>query len=230
MNKKTWGIFIGIVVVVIAGMIYISTRDRLDVSDVAESSNKILATEDRNGNIGEHVFGNPDAKTLMIEYGDFQCNPGCRLFHENIDPILKDTEYMKDVAFVYRNFPITNIHPNAIAAASSAEAAGLQGKYWEMWNSLFTNQAEWGAASVSERSKFFEEYARNIGLDIDKFHADSQSDAVSKKIQFDRAIGGAAKISGTPTVFLNGKQLEGDQINSTEAIRKALDEAKSDNK
>ena len=226
MNGKTWGIFGVIVVAIIGGMVYLSMQKRLDVSDIgATASNTILGAEERNGNIGDHVFGNKDAKVLLIEYGDFQCNPGCRMFHENFEPIMRSEEYKDKIAFVYRHFPITQAHPHAIAAASAAEAAGKQDKFWDMWNVLFVNQAEWSAASVSERSNYFEEYARNIGLDIEQFKTDAASDAVSRKIAFDRALAGAAGVTGTPTVYLNGTQIKGEQIGSTEAIKAELDKA-----
>ena len=226
MNGKTWGIFGAIVVVVIGGMVYMSMQKRLDVSDIASTaSNTILPAEERNGEIGDHVFGNKDAKVLLVEYGDFQCNPGCRMFHENFEPIMRSEEYKDKIAFVYRHFPITQSHPHAIAAASAAEAAGKQDKFWDMWNVLFVNQSEWSAASVSERSSYFEEYARNIGLDIDQFKIDAASDAVSKKISFDRALASAAGVTGTPTVYLNGTQISGEEIGSTGAIKAQLDKA-----
>lgn len=226
MSGKMWIIFSAIVVVVIGGMVYMSTRERLDVSDLGKAaSGRILPAEERNGNIGDHVFGNRDAKVLLIEYGDYQCNPGCSLFHENFRPIMQSDEYKDKIAFVYRNFPIPQIHPNAIAAASVAEAAGKQGKFWEMWDVLFTNQSEWSGASTSERGSLFDDYARQIGLNTDKLSEDSASNSVSKKIKFDRALGAAAGVTGTPTVFLNGEKVDGERIGSTEAIKTLLDEA-----
>lgn len=226
MNRKTWIIFILIVVAVVGGMIYLSTQNRLDVSDIAkDSSSKVIGPEDRNGNIGDHVFGNPDSKVLFIEYGDFQCNPGCRLFHENFSPIMQDPAYKDKIKFVFRNFPITQAHPNAIAASTAAEAAGLQNKYWEMWDVIFANQAEWSAASALERGSFFDKYATELKLDLNKFHEDMQSENISKKIQFDRALGMAVGVQGTPTTFLNGEQVKNEDIASTEAIKKILDKA-----
>ena len=226
MNAKSWAVFIVIIVAVIGGMVYTSMQGKLDVSDVSsDASNKIMKAEDRNGQIGDHVFGNPDSKILLIEYGDFQCNPGCRLFHENFEPIMRSAEYKEKIAFVYRHFPITQSHPHAIAAASAAEAAGLQDKFWDMWNVLFANQAEWSQSSAASRGELFEGYAERIGLDIDKFREDAGSDAVSKKINFDRALASAAKVTGTPTVFLNGKQVDGSELASTETMKTMIDRA-----
>ena len=226
MNGKMWIIFSVVVVAIISGMIYMSSRERLDVSDLREeSSSRILPAEERNGNIGDRVFGNKDAKILLIEYGDYQCSPGCRMFHENFTPIMQSEEYKEKIAFVYRNFPIPQIHPNAIASASAAEAAGQQGKFWEMWDALLTNQAEWSSASPSDRNSFFERYATAIGVELEQFRTDQASEAVSKKIAFDRALGAAVGISGTPTIILNGEQVDGERISSTEAIKALLDEA-----
>lgn len=228
MNGKSWIVFGVIVVAIIGGLIYISPKSTVDVSDIENGSGRILGAEERNGNIGDHVFGNKDAKVLLVEYGDYQCNPGCRLFHENFSPIMQDETYKEQIAFVYRNFPIPQIHPNANAAAASAEAAGKQGKFWEMWDALFGNQAEWSAASPSERNEFFERYASALGVKLEQFRTDQASDAISQKIRFDQALGKAAGVTGTPTLFLNGKQVEGEKINSTEAIKTLIDDALKD--
>lgn len=226
MNGKSWAVFIVIVVAVIGSMVYMSMQGKLDVSDVsADASNKIMEAEDRNGMIGDHVFGNPESKILLIEYGDFQCNPGCRIFHENFEPIMRSAEYKEKIAFVYRHFPITQSHPHALASASAAEAAGLQGKFWDMWNLLFANQAEWSQSSAADRGGFFEGYAKQLELDIDKFREDLGSDAVSKKIDFDRALANASNVTGTPTLFLNGKQVDGSELASTATMKTMIDRA-----
>lgn len=226
MSGKMWALFGAIVVLIIGGMVYLSMQGRVDVGDLdAKSSGKIIGAEERNGQIGDHVFGNKDAKIVLVEYGDFQCNPGCRLFHENFSPILEDENYMSQIAFVYRHFPLSQIHPNAVAASATAIAAGKQGKFWEMWDTLFKNQAAWSAASASERSTFFEGYAKELGLDIEKLRDDIKSDEVSQKIKFDRAVGQAAGVTGTPTLFLNGEQVDGERMGSTDELKKLLDEA-----
>lgn len=224
MNGKHWLIFSVIIVAIFVGMFYMSGKNKLDTSDIdKEKTMSIFSAEDRNGQIGDHVFGDADSQATLIEYGDFQCYPGCKTFHENIEPILRDETYKNSFRFIYRHFPIPQSHPNAMAAAASAEAAGLQGKFWEMWDALFVNQAQWSSASVTERSTFFEQYASALGLNIDKFKEDMQSDAVNKKIKFDKTLGATAKVDATPTVFLNGKKLNGEELNSTQAIKESLD-------
>lgn len=222
-GAKGWIIFSAAVVVVLGALVYFSQQDKLDVSGFDKA--KAIAANDENGQIGDHVFGNKDSDIVFIEYGDFQCNPGCRVFHENFSPIMKDEAYMSKVKFVFRNFPISQIHPHAMAAAATAEAAGMQGKYWEMWDTLFNNQAKWSGADAKERGALFEGYAKEVGLNIDKYREDITSDAVTKKIRFDRAIATASKVSGTPTTFLNGELVKGEDIGSTESIKALLDKA-----
>lgn len=226
MGKKQWIIFAVIVAAIIGGLIYASPKNSLDLSDIkGAGSNTILKAEERNGQIGDHLFGNKDAKVLLVEYGDFQCNPGCRQFHENFMPIMQDETYKQKIAFVYRHFPITQIHPNSTAASASAEAAGKQGKFWEMWDALFTNQAEWSPVSATERSSYFEKYASGLGLDIEQFKKDVVSESVSQKIRFDRTLGMDAKVQGTPTLFVNGEQIEGSKFSSTEGLKSIIDKA-----
>lgn len=226
MGTKGWIIFATVAVLVLGGLILLSGRGKIDVSEF--NTHAVIKANEKSGNIGDHVFGKGDGKVTFIEFGDFQCNPGCRLFHENFSPIMKDDHYKDKITFVFRNFPISSIHPNAMAAAATAEAAGLQGKYWEMWDMLYANQSRWSSASSSDRSSLFESYAKDIGLDIEKFKTDISSSAVSQKIKFDKAVASSLNVSGTPTVFLNGKLVDNSDIQSTEKIKALLDKAIGD--
>ena len=109
--------------------------------------------------------------------------------------------------FVFRNFPITEVHPNAKAAAGTAEAAGLQDKYWQMHDKIYETQTDWSELSINDRGKFFENLAKEIGLDINKFNTDLSSKSVSEKINYDTALGKKAGVDATPTFYLNGKKL-----------------------
>jgi protein-disulfide isomerase len=219
MSSKGWIIFIAICVVLFGGLVIWSGRDRVDVAGV--DLNSIQPASSDSGDIGEHVYGNKDAKVVLIEYGDFQC-PGCGSAH----PIVKDLseKYEDQMAFVYRNFPLTSIHPNARAAAAAAEAAGIQGKYWEVHNALFENQDEWSDASTEDRGDVFARYAEQSGLDKAAFSAllTDRSADINKKINFDIALGRKANVSGTPTFFLNGTLLDSEQFNSKESFENAL--------
>lgn len=219
MSGKGWIIFIAICVVLFGGLVVWSGRDRVDVSGV--DTNKIQSAAENSGNLADHVYGNKDAKVVLIEYGDFQC-PGCGSAH----PIVKSLseKYKDSMAFVFRNFPLTNIHPNARAAAASAEAAGIEGKYWEMHNLIFENQASWQSASTEERGNLFAGYAEQAGLNRGTYDATltNRSADINKKINFDIALGRKINVSGTPTFYLNGTKLADNQFNSEEAFEKAL--------
>jgi protein-disulfide isomerase len=203
-NKKAWIIFVGVCFVLFGGLVVLARKDAVNVSSVDQSS--IVAASAGNGNIADHVFGNKSGKTILIEYGDFQC-PACGAAY----PTLKtETEKYKDkLTFIFRNNPLTTIHPNARAGAAAAEAAGLQGKYWEMHNTLYENQNDWSTASFDKRTDFFVTYAKDVGVkDINKFKADLESKNVNSKIDFDLALGKKIPVQGTPTILLDGKQID----------------------
>lgn len=204
MNKKAWIVFVGVCVVLFGSLIVLARKDAVNVSSVDQSS--IVAASKDNGNIADHVFGNKSGKNILIEYGDFQC-PACGSAY----PILKnETEkYQDKLTFIFRNNPLTTIHPNARAGAAAAEAAGLQGKYWEMHNKLYENQNDWSTASFDKRTNYFVGYANDVGIkDINKFKADMESKTVNSKIDFDLALGKKIPVQGTPTILLDGKQID----------------------
>lgn len=226
MSKKSWIIFIVITVAVLGGLVFLSRKDKADVADTDQ--NKIIAASTDNGNIADHVFGKKDSKVILIEYGDFQC-PYCAQAHPKVKSVTED--YKDKVAFVFRNYPLATMHPNAKAAAAAAEAAGLQGKYWEIHDKLYELQNQWQSASTDARTSQFIQYAQAIGItDTDKFKADMSSSSVNKKINFDLALGNKAKVTGTPAFFINGKivsqTVSSSIINGDGSeLRKALDEA-----
>ena len=206
MGKKGWIIFASTVVVILGSLIYFSNQGKIDVSEF--DTDTIIAANEKNGNIGDQVLGNRDAKVVLIEYGDYQC-PGCGTAHPRIKALLE--KYGDDMAFVFRNLPLTSIHPNARAAAASAEAAGLQGKFWEMHNRIYETQNEWSSASASARGNIFRGYAADLQLDLDKFDADITSAEIGMKIAFDQAIFKATgHQQSTPTFTLDGRLVEGE--------------------
>lgn len=219
MSSKGWIIFVAVCVVLFGGLVVWSGRDRVDVSGV--DTNKIQKATEDSGNIGDHVFGNKDAKVVLIEYGDFQC-PGCGSAH----PIVKSLseKYKDQLAFVFRNFPLTNIHPNARAAAAAAEVVGTNDKYWQMHNILFERQNEWSGASTAERGNLFADYAGLAGMDKADFkkQLSDKTSAVNKKINFDIALGRKLNVTGTPTFYLNGSKVADDKFSSEEAFEKLL--------
>jgi protein-disulfide isomerase len=212
-SKKTWIIFAVIVVVVLGGLVVYSrsVNPPIDVSNV--DTNSIIAASDQNGNIADHVEGSANAKVTLIEYGDFQC-PYCGEAYAPLRTVI--STYGDKIAFVFRNFPLTTIHPNARAAAGVAEAAGLQGKYWEMHDLLYKNQSAWTDVSTTERDSVFKNFAEQLGMDINKYNADLSNGAkvVNKKIAFDQALAKKIDVSATPTFYLNGTKLTDQQAGS----------------
>lgn len=149
-----------------------------------------------------HVVGPANAPVTLEEFGDFQCPP-CGLLH----PVLKDMEkeFGSQIRVIFREFPLGQTHQHAIAAARAAEAAGMQGKFWEMHDMLFTNQRNWKDAFDTRLT--FEDYALKIGLDLQKFRRDVASKEVEQRIALDGRRANAMGVSGTPTVFMNGREV-----------------------
>lgn len=151
---------------------------------------------------GDQIQGSTSAPIILTEYGDYQC-PFCGTFYPWIKQAQK--EFGDKLAVVYREFPLSEIHPNANAAGWAAEAAAKQGKFWEMHDQLFASQAYW----EKEQNPItkFTDYADTLGLNKDQFVKDYNSDEIHKKVEADRAAGEKIGINATPTIFLNGKSL-----------------------
>ncbi len=221
MNSKSWFIFGIIVVAVLGGMLYLSTQNRLDISNItSEQMATSIGAEARNGQIADHIRGNQSAKVTLVEYGDFQCGP-CKTHESTVRRLYE--KYKDNLAVIYRNFPVASSHPNARAAAATAEAAGLQGKFWEMHDLIYDYQETWSSAQASERDALFQGYAEQLGLNIDKFKEDLSSDAVKKKIDFDLAVGRAQKVTGTPSFFIDSKNINVGNLESS--VKEALKNA-----
>jgi protein-disulfide isomerase len=164
----------------------------------------------------KHIKGEGKANVTLVEYGDFQC-PYCAQYY----PVLKQVheEYKDKIYFQFRNFPIISIHPNAFAASRAAEAADIQGKFWEMHDMLYENQSQW-----SESGKpvdVYSQFAKQLGLNVEKFKKDYASSKVNAAVNADVAAGNKLDITGTPTFYLDGKKVEINQ--SFEAFKKVLD-------
>jgi len=207
MNKTGWIIFTTGVILLLGGLVAWTriSNPPIDLSGI--ENNSIIAASDQNGNIGDHVEGSTEDRIFLIEYGDFQC-PSCGAANPNVETLM--SEYGDKVTFIFRNFPLVTIHPNAKAAAAAAEAAGLQGAYWDMHNMLYDNQDDWNSLSSSKRTDVFTQYASTLGLDTDQFVSDMGGDQVTQKIRFDMALGNDLGVSATPTFYLNGTELDAD--------------------
>ncbi len=216
MNKTSWIIFSVVTIGILAFLVIFSSKSGLDVSKVDANATQSANAQD--GNIADHVFGKLGGKVTLIEYGDYQC-PACGTVHSTIRPIVE--LYKDKLQFVFRNFPLTSIHPNGKAAAAVVEAAGLQGKFWEMHNKIYESQEAWSNLSGTERTNFFDGYAKDLDLNVKKFDTDIASKDVNDKIAYDAAIGFKIGVDATPTFYLNGKKLD-IAMSSSEAKMKAV--------
>jgi protein-disulfide isomerase len=143
------------------------------------------------------VKGNKDAKVTIVEFSDFQC-PYCSRLQPTLKQVLE--AYPNDVKLVYKDYPLS-FHKNARPAAKAARAAGEQGKFWEMHDLIFAN------FSTLSEDKFIQ-FARQLGLDMEKFKADFKSSKYDALIQQDIALGRKVGVTGTPTLFMNGKRMQ----------------------
>ena len=205
MNKTGWIIFSVVVLALLGGLVAWTRIANPPINLIGVENNSIVAASDQNGNIADHSTGSKDNKIMLVEFGDYQC-PGCEGAYPHVKTLME--QYGDDVTLVFRNFPLTSIHPNARAAAAVAEAAGLQGKYWEMHDMLYGSQSDWDSLDTSKRTDIFNGYASTLGLDVEKFKTDVVAKPVTQKINFDLALGKSVKVTGTPTFFLNGEQLD----------------------
>lgn len=167
-----------------------------------------------------NVLGKGTSGVTLVEYGDFEC-PGCGAFH----PIVKQvTDHYKDeIKFQFINFPLTQIHQNALAAARAGEAASKQGKFWQMHELLYTNQQSWKASA--DATGEFDGYAAQLGLNMTQYKKDYASAETNAIINADIATGQKLKVTGTPTFFLDGKQIEDNNTISTPAKFQAVIDA-----
>ena len=164
-----------------------------------------------------HTLGPPNAPIQIEEFGDFQCPP-CGLFHPILE--LMHKEFGDKLRITFREFPLYPAHQHAIAAASSAEAAGLQGKFWEMHDLLYEHQSEW--KDQFDVRPIFEGYAKQIGLDVELWKRDVGGEQVAKRITLDGSRGHSVGVKGTPTVFLNGREVPFESLMAPDRFRTVI--------
>ncbi len=222
MDKTKWIIFAVVVVALFGGIILLNKSNEKSFTGDAKT---VIA----DGPIADHVYGTDTKKVVFIEYGDYQC-PGCGAMYQAIKNITSD--YQDKITFVFREFPLTTLHANALAAATAAEAAGLQNKYWEMHDILYENQQSWQDAAVNQRESVFQGYAAQIGLDVNKFKTDLTNKDIADKISRDRSSAKQFDVNQTPTFVLNGKKLDStiatDQVKLRQTVEDALKTAYPD--
>jgi protein-disulfide isomerase len=149
-----------------------------------------------------HSHGPADAPVVLEEFGDFQCPP-CGAFHPELKKL--EAKYGDRLRVIFREFPLVPSHEHALTAAKAAEAAGLQGKFWQMHGLIYENQKNWH--KLFDVREVFEGYATQIGLDMARFKRDVNSTVVQDRIFQDGKRAHALGVKGTPTVFLNGREV-----------------------
>jgi protein-disulfide isomerase len=208
--RTAWTLFfVGIVGVV--ALIFVLTQQ-----EQKKASTPVFLAE---GAVNEKDFilGTASSTVTLVEFSDFEC-PACAAYFPLVEEVL--AHFKGDVAFVYKHFPLTQ-HKHAKETAYVAEAAGKQGKFFEMYRLLFQGQRDW--AGQSSPSPIFDGYAKELGLNMPKFQADKISSEVKSKVESDLSFGRESNVLGTPTFFLEGVKIQNPQ--SKEAFISLLDEA-----
>jgi protein-disulfide isomerase len=147
----------------------------------------------------DHFMGPMDAPITLVEYGDYQC-PYCVLAHPKIKEL--EAELRGALYFVFRHFPLTEIHPYAFLGSLAAESAGLQGKFWEMHDMIFENQSFLSPEGI-------EKFAESLSLNMGEFHRGLESEELANRIRRDFLGGARSGVNGTPSFFLNREKYEG---------------------
>ena len=184
---------IGVTLLIIVGAVFFFSNQSQTSGSKVDSS--ILVRSD------SEKIASPSATVTLVEFADYQC-PACGAYY----PIVKQliSEFSGKINFVYRNFPLPQ-HQNAQLAAETAEAAGRQGKFWQMHDMLFTKQNDWSEAGNAR--EIFIGYAKTLGLDTEKLNKDIDAGSIQDLISRDIEDGTSAGVSGTPTFFLDGEKL-----------------------
>ncbi len=205
MSKPFWAIIA--VIVVLFGGILLFKGDKAN----APTSSSAKPTS--------HIMGSDSSGVTLVEYGDYQC-----IFCGQYYPVVKEIseKYKGQIIFQFSNLPLSEVHRNAFAAARAAEAAGLQNKYWEMHDLLYENQSTWSESNKAQ--DYFDQYARQLGLNLETFKKDASSSKVNDFINADLAAFNKLGLrKSTPTFVLNGKQIVPDD--TVESFSTFIDEA-----
>lgn len=225
-----WVVAIVAIIIAFVGIVgwRIADKKANQVDYSKYDSNTIIEGNEDNGGISDHIKGSADAPVLIYEYADYQCS-GCASANPRVNKLIE--EYAGKLGVVYRNF-LLSYHQNGTAAASAAEAAGLQGYWKEYADKLFANQSVWASASGDTRTDMFVDLFANVTDgkgDVDKFISDMNSAEVKAKINFDMGLAEDLDIPGTPSFFLNGERIDISNISGEDAfmelMRSKIDEA-----
>ena len=205
--------------VIIIGVLIISTGLGIWLYRRSTQPEPAVASTAEPDTTHAHVRGETGAPVTLEEFGDFQCPP-CGALHPELKKI--EEEYGPRLKVVFRHYPVIALHKHALQAAHAAEAAGLQGRFWEMHDMLYQNQAQWDKAD--DVRPIFSDYARSLNLDVQRFNNDMDGTEVSKRILADQDRARSLRVKGTPTLFINGRQVQPAQF-TREGLRAAIDTA-----
>jgi protein-disulfide isomerase len=195
MDKRFLGI-LAVLVIIFGGIFVVSQRSSNGTSSSGSNSNSQPTN---------HIEGQNAKGVTLVEYGDFQC-PICGAYYQPLKEALTP-DVLQNIHFQFRNLPLSSIHQNARAAARAAEAAALQGKYWQMHDMLYENQNSW--SDSTSPITMFQGYAKSLGLNATQFSSDYSSDKVNNSINADLAEFTKTKQQqATPTFFINGQYVE----------------------
>jgi protein-disulfide isomerase len=187
--------FVGLVTVGVGAFVY---RAKTQSATATAGGKATPAVEAEDSSL--HVRGPRNAPVILEIYGDFQCPP-CATASKAIDELQK--QYEGKMRVVFHEFPL-EMHPHAMEAAMAAEAAGIQGKFWEMHDMLYQYQPVW--SRVSNAKYFFESYAESLKLDVARFRADCQAADLRARIMVEGKFGETRGVKNTPTIFINGTE------------------------
>ncbi len=214
-------VIIGAVLVAVTAAVVLMSRSSTSTNAPAPNSNPVQTQRmpAQPGAANPYAKGSTSARVTLEEFSDFQC-PACG----GLAPALKRiaADYGDRARVVFRHYPL-QMHKYAFIAARAAEAAGQQGKFWEMHDMLYENQKEWGE-SMEPRVQF-DSYATRLGLDVQRFKADMERQDLAERVKADLLRGNSLGVKGTPTVYLNGRELVPGQLVTEDILRREIEAA-----
>lgn len=199
MDKRFWGILI--VIILVFGVIFVANNSKNNTNSTTNTPTN-------------HTLGQDKDKVTLLEYGDYQC-PYCGEYYPVVSQVA--TAYAPYITYQFRNLPLTSLHPNAFAGARAAEAAGLMGQFWQMHDLIYeendayyaSNETAASWISSSNPLTYFDQFAQQLGLNVNKFNTYYGSAQVNNLINSDvAAFAKTGAEEATPTFFLNGKQIQ----------------------
>lgn len=202
---------IAIIIVAVGSLLFLKGKPQpIEPGQAVDSQSLIRETS--------HMTGDSKAKVSLVEFGDFQC-PACAAAHPIVKKVIADYQNNPQFNFVFRQFPLISIHPNAMPSAQASEVAGKQGKFWEMYDRLYETQNDWSTSATAK--DLFTNYAGALGLDAGAFRSDLDNQTFREVVQADIDDGTKLGVQGTPTFYLNGQKLN--SIPSYEEFKQLID-------